>query len=156
MRWVAHSAGSTRSATLHVQSRVAPPHSLNWRASRIRPFPEADVLSVSEAGTPNSSCHLAAFFRAALTCLCAVLTILRLVFCAFIAAGLTNFGAVRRSVRQTPNRSPSSALQSRILWRRRDPVRCSAPSFSHPAHAGIPVAQCSQATMQSLHTSIQL
>jgi hypothetical protein len=44
----------------------------------------------------------------------------------------------RRSVRQIPNRSPSSVLQSRIRWRRRDPVRCNAPSFLHPAHASIP------------------
>jgi hypothetical protein len=43
----------------------------------------------------------------------------------------------RRSVRQTRNRSPSSALQLHISWRSCDPARCNAPSFSHPAHAGI-------------------
>ncbi len=43
--------------------------------------------------TANSRCHFAAFFGATLTCLCAVLTMLRLVFCTFVAAGLTNFGA---------------------------------------------------------------
>jgi len=44
----------------------------------------------------------------------------------------------RRSRRQTPNCSPSSALQSSISSRRRDPARYNVPSFSHPAHAGIP------------------
>jgi hypothetical protein len=89
---VARSAGSTRNATRHACSRIAPLRRLNSMAVKTRLFPEADVRGLC-SGTPRSRCHFAAFFGATLTCLRTVLAMLRVVFCAFLAARFTNFSA---------------------------------------------------------------
>ena len=44
----------------------------------------------------------------------------------------------RKHVPRSPSRLPSGARPWRRTSRRRDPARCSAPSSSHPARAGIP------------------
>ena len=81
---------SKRNAARPIGCSAAVQFQAEWPLSSA--LPEADVGDFCSI-TSNSSCHLSAFFGAMLTCLCAVLTMLRLMFCAFIAAGLTNFGA---------------------------------------------------------------
>ena len=44
----------------------------------------------------------------------------------------------RKHVPRSPSRLPSGARSCRRMSRRRDRARCSAPSSSHPARAGIP------------------
>ena len=65
---VPRSAGSTRNATRHACSRIAPLRRLNSMAVKTRLFPEADVRGLC-SGTPSSRCHFAAFFGATLPCL---------------------------------------------------------------------------------------